>query len=66
MADALIDVYLAVKMRDVTSAALYSIASGVDGMVITKAANNRSQRAIGNGGKKGCLPFLACWNKSVR
>lgn len=48
MADALTDVYLASKMRDVkASSALYAIASDIDGLVISKAASARSRRAIG-------------------
>lgn len=47
MADALIQSYLAAKMRSVkTSAALYAISSDIEGMAIAKAAGTRSLRAI--------------------
>ncbi len=47
MSAALMDAYLTIKMRDVnTSATLYAIASGVDGLAISKAASTRSRRAI--------------------
>lgn len=49
MADALIHAYLAAKMRDVkTSAALYAVASDIDGHAIAQATSNRSLRVIAN------------------
>lgn len=47
MSTALIHAYLAAKMRDVkTSAALYAVASDIEGHAIAKATSNRSLRLI--------------------